>query len=415
MADISKIALPDGSQYNIKDSTARTELSEKAPSVNGVYYGVCDTAQATKAKEVTLTNGDGFELVAGAMVMIKFTYASANKTMTLNVDSTGAKNLYQYGTTTMDSGTITNGWQAGSAVLFLYDGNAWYRQYWSNSTYTVTEVFVNTAAGTAAKTSTGTYYALTPDTWFECTIRYANTKASALTLNINNKGAIPIYINGEPSSDTNYTLPAGHYFVYYDGTSYQFRTDGKLPGSILEAALVNGHTVESDVPVNAVFTDTKYTATTDTIGSASAGTAISADDITAWDAGTLPALTVTNTAVDDITAWDAGESPELTVTSVTCDDITSWNAGSPTAVSCADGTLSVTNGTAPALTYTARTVGSASGWSKGKLPSLTYTARTVGSASGWSAGTLPTLSYTARTIPNISVTAKTVVTAINES
>ena len=414
MADISKIALPDGSQYNIKDSTARTELSEKAPSVNGVYYGVCDTAQATKAKEVTLTNGDGFDLVAGAMVMIKFTYASAAKTMTLNVDSTGAKNLYQYGTTTMDSGTGTTGWPAGSAVLFLYDGNAWYRQYWNNSTYTVTEVFVNTAAGTAAKVSTGTYYALTPDTWFECTIRYANTKASALTLNINNNGAIPIYINGEPSSNTNYTLPAGHYFVYYDGTAYQFRTDGKLPGSILEAALVNGHTVESDVPANAVFTDTKYTATKENIGSASAGTAISADDITAWNAGSAPSLTVTDTAVDDITGWSAGTSPSLTVTSVSCDDITAWTSNTPTSSVVSDGVLTITTGSAASLSYTARSVGSASGWNKGALPTLTYTARTIGSASNWNAGSVPSLSYTARTIPNISVTTKSVVTDVTE-
>lgn len=413
MADISKIKLPSGSVYDLKDATAR---SQKAPKVNGIYYGVCDTAQATKAKEVTLTNGDGFELVVGAMVMIKFTYGSAASTMTLNVNGTGAKNLYQYGTTLMTNGTTT-GWQAGAVELFTYDGTGWFRKYFynTNTTYNISEVLVATAAATAAKVSTNAvYYVLTPGNWFECTTRYANTAASAITLNINNTGAVPIYINGNPSSASNYTLPAGHYFVYYDGAAYQFRTDGTIPGTAYNAVFIDGHTVQSDVPTNAVFTDTKYTATKENIGSASAGTAISADDITAWNAGSAPSLTVTDTAVDDITGWSAGTSPSLTVTSVSCDDITAWTSNAPTSSVVSDGVLTITTGSAASLSYTARSVGSASGWNKGALPTLTYTARTIGSASNWNAGSVPSLSYTARTIPNISVTTKSVVTDVTE-
>ena len=92
-------------------------------------------------------------------------------------------------------------------------------------------------------------------------------------------------------------------------------------------------------------------ATTDTVGSASLGTAIPADDITAWSAGTVPSLTVTSTSV---------------VTSATVSGTT-----------------------------------------------LTLGTGTVGSASGWSAGTAPSLSYTAKSIPNVSVTNKTVVTGIS--
>jgi hypothetical protein len=36
------------------------------------------------------------------------------------------------------------------------------------------------------------------------------------------------YINGTASSATNYTLPKGTYIVFYDGTNYYFRTDGKI-------------------------------------------------------------------------------------------------------------------------------------------------------------------------------------------
>jgi hypothetical protein len=47
---------------------------------------------------------------------------------------------------------------------------------------------------------------------------YSNTAAGAITLNVNSHGAKPIYINGQPSSATNYSLPHGTYLGYFDGT-----------------------------------------------------------------------------------------------------------------------------------------------------------------------------------------------------
>lgn len=93
------------------------------------------------------------------IVAIKFTYASAASTMTLNVNSTGAKNLYQYGSTLMSSGTTTTGWPAGAIVPFVYDGTYWFRLYWTN-TGTVTSITPGNGllngTGTSAITTTGT-------------------------------------------------------------------------------------------------------------------------------------------------------------------------------------------------------------------------------------------------------------------
>ena len=93
---------------------------------------------------------------------------------------------------------------------------------------TVPSAYCTTAAGTAAKTATCTDYALLSKSWIQVIIKTANTSKTALTLSINGKTAKPIYINGSASSTSNYTLPAGSYFVYYDGTNYYFRTDGIL-------------------------------------------------------------------------------------------------------------------------------------------------------------------------------------------
>lgn len=51
----------------------------------------------------------------------------------------------------------------------------------------------------------------------------------------------PIYINGSISSTSNYDLPAGPYFVAYDGNKFDFRKDGVLPGT---AAGVVGNYVD---------------------------------------------------------------------------------------------------------------------------------------------------------------------------
>lgn len=74
-------------------------------------------------------------------------------------------------------------------------------------------------------------------------MRYANTAKSAITLNIASTGNKPIYINGKASSADNYSLPAGSFLVYYDGTNYQFRTDGLLPGpgSATSASAIAGN------------------------------------------------------------------------------------------------------------------------------------------------------------------------------
>lgn len=87
-----------------------------------------------------------------------------------------------------------------------------------------------TASATAAKVASSENYILRSGNRFSLAITNGNSAASAITLNVNGTGAKAIYINGEASSSTNYTLPAGTYSVLYDGTGYQIRTDGDIPG-----------------------------------------------------------------------------------------------------------------------------------------------------------------------------------------
>ena len=92
--------------------------------------------------------------------------------------------------------------------------------------------YCDTAAGTAAKTATCTDWTLTSNTFIHVLIKNANSYNGAITLSINGTTAKPIYINGSASSSSNKTLPAGSYIVFYNGTNYYFRTDGKLTADI---------------------------------------------------------------------------------------------------------------------------------------------------------------------------------------
>ena len=93
----------------------------------------------------------------------------------------------------------------------------------------------------------------------------------------------------------------------------------KLPNNTtydINAKTVNNHTVASDVPADAVFTDTTYNVTPITISTAQRGADIAVDDITDWSAGSVTSA--------------------------------SYNSSTDT--------LEITNGSAPSLSYTAKNV-----------------------------------------------------------
>ena len=184
-------------------------------------YGVCDTAAETLAKEVTV---DNFSLETGATVIVKFTNANSIASPTLNVNGTGAKPIYRYGTTTTSTGTTTTGWIAGAVQMFTYDGSGWIRDYWNNTTYTnagLGQGYVascTTAAATVAKTASLSSYSLTANGIVSVRFTNGNT-ASSPTLNIASKGAKSIYYNGAALTDTK-MIEAGDVVTFIYSTQY---------------------------------------------------------------------------------------------------------------------------------------------------------------------------------------------------
>ena len=247
-----------------------------------------------------------------------------------------------------------------------------------NNTRYDADAVCSTAASTAAKAASATSYVLRDGNRFTLRLTVANTNQGALTLNVNSTGAKPLYINGAASSSSNYTLPAGDYQVYYDGTNYYVRTDDKLP---------------------------KYVLSTTSVGSASTGTAIAADDITAWTTNTPTAVTkktvVTGATFNTVvTGGSTTAIPNISKKTVV-------TAASGATASYSGGILTLTNGSF--TTGDSVTVGTAINAYTSLSTGVSGSA-TTGDSVSVTAGTAASLSYTARSIPNISVTSTTVAT-----
>lgn len=85
-------------------------------------FGTCGVGAGTAAKTVSVTAGT-FALAAGSKVTVKFTYANTANSPTLNVNSTGAKNIFHQGV------QITSGENKSllaGVVDFVYDGTQWH-------------------------------------------------------------------------------------------------------------------------------------------------------------------------------------------------------------------------------------------------------------------------------------------------
>lgn len=264
----------DGWTVNVKDTdyTYRYSGSEwVAISANAIPEATTSVNGLMTTIQVTKLNGiaTGAEVNQNAFSNVKVgttTVAADSKTDTLEL--VAGSNVTLTPDATNDKVTIaaTDSTYPNAVKNITRSGTTFTATRYDDTTFTfdqqdnntVPSAYCSTAAGTAAKTATCTDYALLSKSYIQVIIKTANTSATALTLNINGKGAKPIYINGSASSTSNYTLPAGSYLVYYNGTNYYFRTDGKLTASITgDAATVNGKTVAVNVPSGAVFTDTR--------------------------------------------------------------------------------------------------------------------------------------------------------------
>ena len=150
MADVSKITLPNGNTYDIKDAVAR----ENADHGNArIFSADCSTAAATQRKDVTIA--ECTELIAGDVFVITFTNAQTyNGAPTMQINSLGAKNIRRL--TGTNAGQYE--WNTGEVVVFKWTGTYFVI---TNGAFASTTYYGRTKLYTGAGSSS-TGYALTP-------------------------------------------------------------------------------------------------------------------------------------------------------------------------------------------------------------------------------------------------------------
>lgn len=227
----------------LADYTTTTDLTmllagyqTKIDANNKLDYSLLDNTPAIPSDTSDLTNGAGFITSSDIPSDVSDFNNDAGYITLADVpaqvqsdwnESDTSSPAYIDNKPSIPSAGIPAGGNAGQVLKKTsatdYDVN------WANASETLPSAYCTTSGSTAAKKANCSLYVTQANQYLQVLIGSANTYQGALTMNINSAGAKPIYINGTASSSSNYTLPNGTYFVFYDGTNYYFRTDGKLP------------------------------------------------------------------------------------------------------------------------------------------------------------------------------------------
>lgn len=212
-----------------------------------VAYGTCATAANVAEKIITLhSDFADWKLEVGAEIVVKFGNANSATMMTLNVNGTGAKRVW-YNTAPLYNAN-SNAGVKDCPERYMYDGTyfVWMGHAWDKyTTYSPEGLgfgygICETAAATAAKTATLASYTLVKNSIVA--VKFTNSVPANSTLNINSKGAKPIFYRG--SAIVAGVINAGDVATFiYDGTNYIYlgtdnalsKAGGKINGELVIA------------------------------------------------------------------------------------------------------------------------------------------------------------------------------------
>lgn len=174
---------------------------------NANIYLTSATAAGTAAKTASYT---GFSLLTGSSIYIKFDKTNTAESPTLNIEGTGAKEIWYKGAIVKYQGIAT-----GITYHMMYDGSKW--QIINNIIPQMGTC--STTAGTTPKTVTCPGFILHTGATIKVKFTVTNTHLSP-TLNINSTGAKPINWIGA-TNDLAHRLVENHIYEFvYDGTNY---------------------------------------------------------------------------------------------------------------------------------------------------------------------------------------------------
>ena len=134
-----------------------SDLNALKGNAGGLFYGTCSTAAGTVAKVVECTDFTADNLKAGTIIIVTFTATNSGAvaSLTMNVNSTGAKPIKYINNGTLGNLTSAGYLKANTEYPFYYDGTNWVVWFNYNTTYSaLTEADMHTGTATTARTIT---------------------------------------------------------------------------------------------------------------------------------------------------------------------------------------------------------------------------------------------------------------------
>lgn len=414
-----------------------------------IFRATCSTSSGTTAKVATLDDSTNYTLATGVRVAVTFTNGNSATSPTLNVNSGGAKNIViptSATTAVSGHGTTYNTWGPEETILFTYNGTSWvssgsalglYNTYAlaeskTSNTGTVTSIGISQGSGISVSGSPVT-------TSGSITVGHSNSVTAQTTeavypIKIDAQGHISAYGSAvsiptktsDLTNDSNFVEDAS--YVHTDN-NFTTAEKNKLSG-IASGAEVN---VQSDWDETSSSADSfiKNKPTIPTVpsstGSATTGIAISnhstssiygvsssTTSVTGVSGSTTASKVTLGEAISIPNVTSAGSAPTLSYTARTIGSASGWSAGSAASASYANGILTITNGVAPTLTVTNTSCDDITAWNAGSATTL-GTAISVPNVSGVSDVTVPKAAASATTVPIKNTSATTIVTSATHS
>lgn len=204
--------VPSGAKFTDTTYSAATQsanglltAADKKILDSTCKFATCTTTRATAAKVVTLAN---FVLQAGSHIFVKFTATDtanpASGNITLNVNGTGAKNVFvSQAYSSFWQATYTHGpfFYNNQVHEFVYDGTQWVmfigrdiNTTYNNATLGQGYGLCATAAATVAKIVTLKSYVLVEGGIVS--VKFTYDVPTSATMNINSRGAKAMYFRG---------------------------------------------------------------------------------------------------------------------------------------------------------------------------------------------------------------------------
>lgn len=134
-----------------------SDLNALKGNAGGLFYGTCSTAAGTVAKVVECADFTADNLKAGAIIIVTFTATNSGAvaSLTMNVNSTGAKPIKYINNGSLGNLSSAGYLKTGVEYPFYFDGTNWVVWFNYNTTYSaLTEADMKTGTATTARTIT---------------------------------------------------------------------------------------------------------------------------------------------------------------------------------------------------------------------------------------------------------------------